>query len=157
MEKLNREFFDEYTALDDICRLMLNSNKGVTGYIDRMVNTPRSKSQKVREWESDLKMLKQYRHIRNTLAHTVGAFHQNICVRYDITWIKNFQGRIKRRTDPLSLAVKAAQSKKGGKSRSGSKRNAKKRKAQRAFWIKFVVSFAIVSVLFLLIYFAVKG
>ena len=60
MENLNRQFFDEYTKLDNLCRQMFNSEKGVTSYIEAMESTPAAKSRNVPEWGSDLKMLKQY-------------------------------------------------------------------------------------------------
>lgn len=112
MENINREFFDEYTKLDNLCRQMFNSERGVSSYIEAMESTPSSKSRNVPEWGSDLKMLKQYRHIRNELAHSTGAFHRDICFSYDITWIKMFYNRIIKRKDPLGVLFSI--SKKGG-------------------------------------------
>ena len=148
MEKLNREFFDEYTKLDGLCKMMLNSPKGISGYIESMYNVPLNKSRLVKEWDSDLKMLKQYRRIRNELAHSVGAFHREICVRYDITWIKQFQTRIKKKTDPLSLLFKASQQKQRSKKKKKAQR---KQLLKRAFWI--LVAVAVITLIVL----AVKG
>lgn len=106
MKNYNRVFFDEYTKLDDLCRQMFNSSKGITQYIESMESTAYKKRCNIPDWESDLKMLKQYRHIRNNLAHTPGEFHRDICVQYDITWIQMFYDRIVKRKDPLALLFK---------------------------------------------------
>lgn len=106
MKNYNRAFFDEYTKLDDLCRQMFNSSKGVTQYIESMESTPHKKRNNIPDWDSDLKMLKQYRHIRNNLAHTPGEFHRDICVQYDITWIQMFYEQILKRKDPLALLFK---------------------------------------------------
>jgi hypothetical protein len=71
-----------------------------------MESTPYKKRNNIPDWDSDLKMLKQYRHIRNNLAHTPGEFHRDICVQYDITWIQMFYERILKRKDPLALLFK---------------------------------------------------
>ena len=106
MKNYNRAFFDEYTKLDELCRQMFNSSKGITQYIESMESTSPAKARNIPDWESDLKMLKQYRHIRNNLAHTPGEFHRDICVQYDITWIQFFYDRIVKRKDPLALLFK---------------------------------------------------
>lgn len=106
MKNYNRAFFDEYTKLDDLCRQMFNSKVGVTQYIESMESTTAAKARNIPDWESDLKMLKQYRHIRNNLAHTPGEFHRDICVQYDVTWIQMFYERIVKRKDPLALLFK---------------------------------------------------
>ena len=106
MKNYNRAFFDEYMKLDDLCRQMFNSSKGITQYIEAMESTSAAKSRNIPDWESDLKMLKQYRHIRNNLAHTPGEFHRDICVQYDVTWIQLFYERIEKRKDPLALLFK---------------------------------------------------
>lgn len=106
MKNYNRAFFDEYTKLDNLCRQMFNSSKGVTQYIESMESTSYKKRCNIPDWDSDLKMLKQYRHIRNNLAHTPGEFHRDICVQYDITWIQMFYERITKRKDPLALLFK---------------------------------------------------
>lgn len=106
MKNYNRAFFDEYTKLDDLCRQMFNSSKGITQYIESMESTSAAKTRNISDWDSDLKMLKQYRHIRNNLAHTPGEFHRDICVQYDVTWIQMFYDRIVKRKDPLALLFK---------------------------------------------------
>lgn len=114
MENYNREFFDEYTRLDNVCRQMFNTEKGVTEYINSMESTAYAKSRGVPDWDSDLRMLKQYRHIRNRLAHTPGAFRQDICVQYDVTWIMMFRERILKRKDPLAVLFRQARVQKSG-------------------------------------------
>lgn len=115
MKNYNRAFFDEYTKLDNLCRQMFNSSKGVTQYIESMESTSYKKRCNIPDWDSDLKMLKQYRHIRNNLAHTPGEFHRDICVQYDITWIQMFYERITKRKDPLALLFKQSNIHNGNK------------------------------------------
>ncbi len=115
MNNYNRAFFDEYTKLDNLCRQMFNSKVGVTQYIESMESTEFGKRSKIPDWDSDLKMLKQYRHIRNNLAHTPGEFHRDICVQYDVTWIQMFYERIVKRKDPLALLFKQSNMHKGKK------------------------------------------
>lgn len=115
MKNYNRAFFDEYTKLDNLCRQMFNSSKGVTQYIESMESTSYKKRCNIPDWDSDLKMLKQYRHIRNNLAHTPGEFHRDICVQYDITWIQLFYERITKRKDPLALLFKQSNIHNGNK------------------------------------------
>ena len=149
MEKLNREFYDEYTRLDNLCRQMFNSDRGVSDYIEAMKNTPHGKAVKVKDWDSDLKMLKHYRHIRNYLAHTAGAFHQEVCLPYDITWVKGFYSRIMKQKDPLSLLFSTS----SGRSVKGKKRgNTKKKKTKNTgTWLVgllFVIAVIVIWLIF---------
>ena len=149
MEKLNREFYDEYTRLDNLCRQMFNSDRGVSDYIEAMKNTPHSKAVKVKDWDSDLKMLKHYRHIRNYLAHTTGAFHQEVCLPYDITWVKGFYSRIMKQKDPLSLLFSTS----SGRSVKGKKcGNTKKKKTKnKGTWLVgllFVIAVIVIWLIF---------
>ena len=57
----------------------------------------------VSNWRNDLEQLKRLRHIRNDLAHTQGAFSENLCSQQDIDWIHDFYNRILQQTDPLAM------------------------------------------------------
>lgn len=149
MEKLNHQFYDEYTKLDELCRQMFNSDKGVTEYIEAMKNTPHSKAVKVKDWDSDLNMLKHYRHIRNYLAHTTGAFHQEVCLPYDITWIKGFYSRILKQKDPLSLLFSASSNGNAkGKKYGGSKKKKSKKNGSWLIWLIVAVAVTVIWLIF---------
>jgi hypothetical protein len=152
MEKLNREFFDKYTALDNLCKQMFNAEKGVSSYIEAMESTSSSKSRNIPDWNSDLKMLKQYRHMRNELAHSTGAFHREVCVTYDVTWIEMFYERIKTRKDPLALLFKQSKQKSTKKTTIGAKKKKRKGKLNDGvFDTKLIVGIAFALILLIVI------
>lgn len=101
MNEKNYVFFEEYKQLDKLCRDMY-PDKGVTGYIDDMVNTYWH-DYPIKNWESDLTQLKKMRKLRNRLAHTEGAFTEDICTQMDIQFVQNFHKRIIDGTDPLAM------------------------------------------------------
>ena len=154
MESINRMFFDEYTKLDNLCRQMFASdNSGVTAYIEAMASTPYAKRCNIPDWDSDLKMLKQYRHIRNHFAHTTGAFHEELCVQYDVTWIKNFTSRILTQKDPLALLFKMSRSKnnKNNTSKHHSHKKSKKKKTVIPLRLILLMLFVLFVVILIII------
>lgn len=75
--------------------------QGVTSYINDMERTDYSKHMGIRNWEDDLRRLKQLRHKRNYLAHE-GSFDEPLCTQEDIVWLTDFYDRIMRHNDPLA-------------------------------------------------------
>lgn len=102
MENLNHQFFDTYAQLDKLCADMYGSAPGVTHYIEDMKAASARKRPQIRNWDFDLSQLIRLRHIRNTLAHTPGAFAQPHCTQKDIDWMQQFHQRILTQTDPLA-------------------------------------------------------
>lgn len=100
MNNTNYAFFEEYKRLDKLCCDMYQCSNGVTQYIEDMNTTPFCT---VSNWRDDLEQLKRLRHIRNDLAHTQGAFSENLCSQQDIDWIHDFYNRILQQTDPLAM------------------------------------------------------
>jgi hypothetical protein len=97
-------FFEEYKKLDNLCRDLLSSEKGVTSYIEEMDNTPLSKQLLVSDFDETYKMLKHVRWVRNDIAHGNG---NSECEQADIDFVCDFYKKILSRTDPFAIIRKA--------------------------------------------------
>lgn len=95
------EFLKNYKNLDELCRQILSSDRGVSEYIDEMSNE--SQGYRIAGWERDYKNLKKMRWIRNRLVHETDSFEDNIVNIEDIEWLHTFYRRIMECTDPFSL------------------------------------------------------
>lgn len=99
MNRTNSIFFNEYKRLEKLLSDMYEDSHGVTRYIEDMKSRyPNS--------DSDLKMLKHVRYVRNHLAHDMGAFEEECATQDDILWIRDFYERILSGKDPLSAKKK---------------------------------------------------
>lgn len=103
MSKLNDEFLEAFKRLDKVCREMYMADKGVTSYINDMENVSQFEALSIANWDTDLRRLKQLRHLRNQLSHEVGTLNEDMCTQNDIDWLRTFYKRIFNRTDPLAL------------------------------------------------------
>lgn len=107
MYNLNYVFFEEFKRLDKLCGEIYHSQHGVTSYIEDM----KSVSQPcISNWKSDLEKLIHLRHLRNHLAHTSGAFLENVCTQKDIDFVIEFYNRILSQKDPMALLYKMKKS-----------------------------------------------
>jgi hypothetical protein len=95
-------FLEVYKNLDELCKHILSSDIGVSKYIEDMEKEIQG-SFYVTDWEKDYKKLKHIRWIRNQLVHDTNSFENNIVTTDDIEWLKEFQTRIIKCTDPFSL------------------------------------------------------
>lgn len=95
------DFLKIYKKLDELCRQILSSDKGISEYIDEMSNE--SQGYRIAGWERDYKRLKKMRWIRNRLVHETDAFEENLVNVEDIEWLHTFYQRIMECTDPFSL------------------------------------------------------
>lgn len=111
MNDLNYIFFEEFKKLDKLCSELYQAPNGVTHYIDDMKAASWDDCRYIPNWKTDLKELIRLRHIRNHLAHTEGAFLENICTPNDINWIRNFHQRIMNQSDPLAMLNQLLQAK----------------------------------------------
>lgn len=100
---LNVEFQEEYKRLDALCQDLFSSSNGVTEYLREMEFTSQTYCRLVLDWNEYYQRLKHYRHIRNKLAHEVGAFDYEQCTKEDVLWLTNFYQMILRREDPLAV------------------------------------------------------
>lgn len=97
----NLMFLEAYKELDELCKQVLSSDRGVSVYIDEMSHE--SRGYRIPGWERDYKKLKHLRWIRNRLVHENGSFEQNLVSVEDIEWLRTFYRRIIECADPFSL------------------------------------------------------
>ena len=112
----NTEFFNEYKTLDKLCSEIYGGSNGISGYIDEMESAEWYKVKRIADWSDTIRKLKNFRYIRNQIAHGGIELDGNLCDFEDIDWIKEFYQRIINGTDPLSLLRKQSTS-------SGNKHN----------------------------------
>lgn len=98
-------FLQKYKRLDNLCKDVLRSEKGVTSYIEEM-ELCNSSSFKIPGWKEDYYNLKKYRHIRNRIVHENDVDEAMLCSKKDEMWIEQFYTRILKRNDPLALYAK---------------------------------------------------
>lgn len=96
------KFLEVYKNLDELCKQILSSDIGISKYIEDMEKEIKG-SLYVLNWEKDYKKLKHMRWIRNQLVHDTNSFKNNIVSTDDIEWLKDFQSKIIKCTDPFSL------------------------------------------------------
>ena len=110
MGYLNYEFFDEFKALDNLCRDIygesIDKKLGVTLYLEDMDQKAYQGALKVSNWTSDYNHLKLARNIRNELAHSRNSMAVDICSEEDIDFIRSFRTRILNQTDPIAMLRK---------------------------------------------------
>ena len=105
MKNFNLEFLEAYKRLDELCKQILMSDRGISEYIDEMSNESQG-YRMVSNWENDYKQLKKMRWIRNQLAHEVNSLEKQLATVEDIKWLENFYVRIIECTDPFSMLRK---------------------------------------------------
>lgn len=112
MGYLNYEFFDEFKALDNLCRDIygesIDNKLGVTLYLEDMDRKAYRGASKVSGWASDYNQLKNARNMRNELAHSRNSMTVDICSQEDIDFVRSFRTRILNQTDPIAMLRKQA-------------------------------------------------
>lgn len=106
MNNINWDFIEAYKSLDELCKQILSSDRGISEYIDEMSNE-RLGRMMVACWEKDYNQLKKMRWIRNQLVHEVNSSQSNLVTIEDIEWLKTFRSRIMECTDSFSLLREA--------------------------------------------------
>ena len=110
MGYLNYEFFDEFKALDNLCRDIygesVNNKLGVTLYLEDMDKKYHQGAFNVSGWVSDYRNLKSARNIRNEVAHSRNSIAVDICSQEDIDFVRSFRERILNQTDPIAMLRK---------------------------------------------------
>ena len=110
MGYLNYEFFDEFKALDNLCKDIygesVEKKLGVTLYLEDMERKAYQGTNKVFNWTSDYNRLKSVRNIRNELAHSRNSITVDICSQADIDFVRSFKARILNQTDPIAMLRK---------------------------------------------------
>ncbi len=101
----DNEFFEEYKRLDKLCSEMYTCQNGVSEYIAQMENKSHQGQYHVSSWNSDYKMLKRVRWVRNQIAHDSGTYQ--ISEANDLEFVRDFYNRIFACQDSLALLRKA--------------------------------------------------
>lgn len=96
------EFLEAYKSLDELCKQIFNSEKGISTYIDEMENTFHGYNT-IPCWKEDFLKLKNLRWVRNKLVHETSSFEHSLFSYDDILWLQTFRLRILKCTDPLAL------------------------------------------------------
>ncbi len=104
MRGLERKLFEEYKRVDGICRDLLSSPRGVSGYIEEMERAAARGRRWVPTWERDYRTLKRARWLRNKLAHELTGTD---CAADDVRCLRDFRRRLLRRQDPLAALRRA--------------------------------------------------
>lgn len=104
-------FLESYKHLDKICKDILNTDRGISSYIEEMTNLPNGAFY-IKDWDKDLKALNHYRWIRNKITHEPECSEDNMCSPNDAIWLDRFYMRIINQNDPLTLYSKAMQHRK---------------------------------------------
>ena len=103
-------FLNSYKRLENLCNDIYGQENGVTAYIDDMEKNRRGAIY-VRGWNEDLIRLKNYRHIRNQIAHEKDIYEEDVCDEDDEEWLELFRERIMNGTDPISGYLNASKQK----------------------------------------------
>ncbi len=104
MTNLEMEFFEEFKAIDNICKDMFQSQQGVTEYINQMDENMMMGSRSVPNWNEKYKMLKHLRGLRNQIAHDSGAPE---LMESDLLELQNFHKQLLIQKDPLAIISKS--------------------------------------------------
>ena len=102
MDDIILKFLKAYKKLDELCKQVLGSSRGISEYIDQMQNEGEDCSQ-IPNWYNDLKELKRLRWIRNRLVHDADSFDMLTITKEDISYLKEFRSRILECEDPFAL------------------------------------------------------
>ncbi len=105
MGPLDNEFFEEYKRLDRLCSDMYSSKNGVSRYIEDMESRSCRGADSILSWNTDYKLLKHLRWIRNRIAHDTDDYQ--ISSESDLQNMRNFYERIFSGQDPIALLEKS--------------------------------------------------
>lgn len=94
-------FLECYKQLDELCKQVLVSDKGISSYIEQMEQE--HQHYYVEGWDRDYKRLKNLRWKRNRLVHEVDAYSSYDITEDDIFWLSEFRERIMQQRDPFAL------------------------------------------------------
>ncbi len=105
LQLADNEFFEEYKYLDKLCSDMYSCQHGISEYISQMEHKAHQGKYRIPSWNSDYKMLKHVRWVRNQIAHDSGAYP--ISEPEDLAFVRNFHSRILSGQDSLTLLRKS--------------------------------------------------
>lgn len=101
----DNNFFEEYKQLDKLCSEIYSCQNGVSEYIAQMENKSYQGQFRIPSWDSDYKMLKHVRWVRNQIAHDSGVYQ--ISEPEDLEFVQDYRNRIFSGQDSLTLLRKS--------------------------------------------------
>ncbi len=105
MHLQDNDFFEEYKRLDRLCGDMYDCRNGVSAYLEAMERKAAQGSRYVACWDSDYRMLKRVRWVRNQIAHDSGVYP--LSEPSDLAFVQDFYSRVFAGEDALTLLRKA--------------------------------------------------
>ena len=100
MLETEERLFEEYKAVDNICRDSFSSQSGVSQYITEMERYYSYGRSFISSWDNYCRMLKRVKKLRNNIAHETSVTD---CNEKDIIWLEDFYRRLLEQQDPLAL------------------------------------------------------
>lgn len=100
MLRAEEALFDEYKRVDNICRDMFLSQRGISQYITEMEQKSFHGRSIVPSWDMDYRKLKRVRWLRNQIAHEASTTD---CNEEDVAWLEEFHSRLLEQRNPLAL------------------------------------------------------
>ncbi len=140
-------FLEYYKHVDNLLKRKLNSDIGVTRYLQEMSEVGLYNT-------IEYKKLRHYRHIRNEIVHENNVNENNSCTPQDEQWLKDFYHLVANNEDSLSIYRKKIMN----RNKKASSSSYKKRTNTKKYFDYFVIFILICSayllmvVLFRLIY-----
>ena len=110
------EFLQAYKELEKLCGDMYGEMHGISRYIDDMEETRWSVSKMIPGWDTDIKKLKELRHLRNIMVHETGDVPRY--TRSYIEYLRGFRSRIMTGEDPLTLSKRYGERKREARRKS---------------------------------------
>ncbi len=153
MHAFDNDFFEEYKRLDKLCADMFSCQNGVSEYIAQMEERSAQGRQLVSGWDTDYKMLKHVRWVRNQIAHNIGS--DQVSDPADLIFVKQFIKRLYSGQGPLTLLSKSNKNAAGYQEKSIHSYNAPQTERpnhHKRNWTVFVVVIIIGVLLWWLLY-----
>ena len=98
---IDYQFLNVYKEVDSFCADVFKCQNGISEYINQMEMTSYSDRNLVPCFESDYKMLKHCRYLRNKIAHDCLTY--NLSTQEDFEWITLFKDRLWSCDDPFGI------------------------------------------------------
>lgn len=160
MQSADILFFEEYKRLDTLCSDMFSCHNGVSAYIAQMERAFSQGRYRIPPWDSDYKMLKHVRWVRNQIAHNSGTYQMS--EPEDLNAVQDFYDRILSGTDSLALLRKTIQEESKPKTQKKPRvthdetpafSSHSSEKERPEVWIGILVGIGILALIFLLSHF----
>lgn len=152
MTKFETEFLDEYKRVDNMLKDAYSSQNGFSSYISMMEKSPGNRAALIPSWNSDYKMLKRLRWLRNKIAHDTRSAE---LTSSDLEDLKEFRKRFQKKQDPLTVSEqlrKRSDAKKAQNARSSDVKKTSSLAEKKPFpWARVIIGALVALVLYMII------